>query len=257
MKPQRSLPARIVSLEPSITATILALGGRDRLVAVSEHDARLVDEEPLEGLPRVPCTWSIKADDLLPLQPDLVIASVPMREKSVKELVRAGLNVLTLSPQHLEDVYNSVRLLGALLDARSRAEEVISEMELTFARLWEASSAREHKRVFMEVWPRPLINGPAWHADIISLLGGEFVPSGSNRRLEEQEVVEADPEVIVVVWPGVDNPPLERVYSRKGWEHVTAIREKRVVTIPEIWINAPGVNLAKGAEMLAEAIWGG
>jgi len=178
-----------------------------------------------------------------------------MRRESVEALLRAGLNVLALYPQRLEDVYNNIRLLAALLDARERGDELIADMELRFARLWEASSQKSPVRVFMEVWPRPLMNGPAWHADLLSIVGGEFVPPGPNRRLDENEVIEADPEVIVVVWPGVDDPPLRRVYERPGWEEVSAIREKRVVTVPEIWVNAPGVNLARGAEWLAEAIW--
>ena len=255
MRTQAPYPHRIISLEPSITATVLALGGRERLIAVSEHDERLVGEEAIKGLPRVPCTWSVTAEDVLPLAPDLVIASVPMRRESVEALLRAGLNVLALYPQRLEDVYNNIRLLAALLDARERGDELIADMELRFARLWEASSQKSPVRVFMEVWPRPLMNGPAWHADLLSIVGGEFVPPGPNRRLDENEVIEADPEVIVVVWPGVDDPPLRRVYERPGWEEVSAIREKRVVTVPEIWVNAPGVNLARGAEWLAEAIW--
>ncbi len=254
---RRSLyPHRIVSLEPSVTATLIALGRQDRLIAVSKHDTRLLGEELLQDLPRVPCTWSVKPEDLLPLQPDLVIASVPMREESVSALLRAGLNTLILQPKHLDSVYDNIRLLAALTDARERGEQIVTEMESTFARLWEQSADKPHYRVYMEVWPHPLMNGPAWHEDIIRLLGSEFVPAGPDRKLSEEEIFAADPEAIVVVWPGVDAPPLEKVYTRPGWERVTAIREKRVLHVPEIWLNAPGPNLAHGAELLARALWG-
>lgn len=66
------------------------------MVAVSEHDARLVGNDVLADLPRVPCTWSVRAEDLQPLRPDLVIGAVPMQEESVSELLKAGLNLLLL-----------------------------------------------------------------------------------------------------------------------------------------------------------------
>lgn len=253
--PSQSYPKRIVSLEPSITATLLALGQRERLVAVSKHDPRLVGRSPIDGLPQVPCTWSVRADDLLPLEPDLVIGSVPMREESVSQLLKAGLNVLLLYPTTLDSIYDNIRLLAAVCDAREEGERIIAEMEATFSRLREQARRKPRLRVFMEEWPRPLMNGPAWHVDLLNMLNAEFVPPGPDRRLEESEVLEADPDVIVVVWPGVEHPPLDRVYARPGWDKITAVREHRVVTIPEIWINAPGSNLARGAEMLAEAIW--
>ena len=248
-------PNRIVSLEPSVTATLFALNRQHLLAAVSEHDHRLLGEEALGSLPRVPCTWSVKAKDVLPLNPDLVIASVPFREQSLSELLKAGLDVLALYPERLGSIYGNIRLLAALTDAREEGERVISEMERTFARLRETFSSKPHTRVYMEIWPRPLMNGPAWHVDLVNLVAGEFVPPGPGRQLKEQEILEADPEVIVVAWPGVENQPLEKVYARPGWENVTAIKKGRVVSIPEIWINVPGPNLARGAEMLAEAIW--
>jgi len=254
MQSNSSYPQRIVSLEPSVTATLLALGQRARLVAVSEHDARLVGSDVLADLPRVPCTWSVRAEDLLPLEPDLVIGSVPMREKSVGELLKAGLNLLLLYPTTLDSIYTNIRLLAALTDAREAGERIIADMKATLTRLREEAHRHPRLRVYVEVWPRPLMNGPAWHVDLLKILNADFVPAGPDRRLEEQEILDADPQVIVVVWPGVDNPPLEKVYARKGWENVTAIRERRVVTLPEIWINAPGSNLARGAELLAEAI---
>ncbi len=248
-------PQRLVSLEPSVTATLLALGQRERLVAVSEHDVRLVGEAAITGLPRVPCTWSIRAADVTPLRPDLVIGSVPMRGESVAELLKAGLDVLWLYPHTLASVQRHIRLLAALTGVPEAGERIIQEMDETFARLKAATAGRPRRRVYVEIWPRPRMTGPAWHVDLVALAGGTFVPEGPNRQVTDEEVIAADPEVIVIAWAGVDDPPLERVYRRSGWERITAVREGRVVAVPEIWINAPGPNLARGARLLAQAIW--
>ena len=247
-------PQRIVSLEPSITATLLALGRRECLIAVSEHDARLVGEEAIAGLPRVPCTWAIRAADILSLAPELVIGSIPMRSQSVKELLQAGIDLLLLTPTDLRSIYRHIRLLATLTDAVEAGERVIQEMEATFEEIRRTTTQRSRPRVYVEIWPRPRMNGPAWHAELVTLAGGEYVPPGPNRQLTDEEIIAADPEVIVVAWAGVDHPPLAQVYQRPGWEQVTAVRTGRVVTVPEIWINAPGPNLAQGAVYLAQAL---
>lgn len=104
---------RIVSLEPSVTATLFALGQQARLVAVSEWCQRLVD---VGDLPRLPATRSAQPEDITGLEPDLVMASVPYRAETIAELLRAGLNVPCLSPQRLEDACAHILWLGRAAD---------------------------------------------------------------------------------------------------------------------------------------------
>jgi iron complex transport system substrate-binding protein len=92
---------RIVSLEPSVTATLVALGQRQHLVAVTRYCQRLAD---VRGLPQLETTWSVKADEVAALKPDLVIAAVPYRAGKVDELLRAHLNVLLALPDSPRDL---------------------------------------------------------------------------------------------------------------------------------------------------------
>lgn len=244
---------RLVSLEPSVTATLFALGRGHLLVAGSEHDRRLLGDQ-VADLPTVPSTWAVRAEDVARFQPDLVIASVPFREQSLAELLKAGLHVLSLYPRDLASVYQTIRLLAALTNAREAGEQVVSEMEATFEHVRQKTANLPRRRVYVETWPRPLMSAPLWVAELVEIAGGTFVPQGPGRRVTPEEVIAADPEVIVVAWPGVDHPPLERVYARPGWEEVTAVRQRRVVAVEEIVINAPGPNLARAARLLAQAI---
>ncbi|MDQ7029529.1 MAG: ABC transporter substrate-binding protein [Ardenticatenia bacterium] len=244
---------RLVSLEPSITATLLALNRHHLLVAGSEHDRRLLGDQ-VAHLPVVPSTWAVRAADVLQFHPDLVIASVPFREQSLAELLKAGLHVLSLYPRDLASVYQTIRLLAALTDARKAGEQIVADMQATFEHLRTLTAHRPPTRVYVETWPRPLISAPLWVAELVEIVGGRFVPPGPGRQVTEDEVITADPEVIVVAWPGVDNPPLERVYARPGWEDVAAIRNRRVVAVNEIVLNAPGPNLVHAAHLLADVI---
>ena len=245
------MPNRIVSLEPSVTATLFAVGRQDRLVAVSEWCERLVD---VGDLPRLPSTWSAKPEDIVALEPDLVVASVPYRADTIVDLLRAGLNVLCLYPKRLADAYAHILWLGRLTDAADAAERVVAEMQAEFETIRQRVVGRPRPRVYVEMWPKPPMSGPEWVAELVEIAGGTFVPERPGRQVTDDEMRRADPEIIVVAWTGVADPPLERVLRRSGWESITAVREGRVVTVDEIMLNAPGPNLAQAARLLAEVI---
>ncbi len=251
---------RLVSLEGSITAALAALGRLDWLVGVGKHDARVLsleDRQRIEHLPRLPCTWAVKALDVEPLNADLVLASIPVREKSLSEFLQGYLDTLILMPTDLESVYRGIRILGHVAAAERRALEVIDEMKSAFAAVAAAVGSLPRKKVYVEVWPKPYMNGPTWVAELVEMFNASFVPRPADRKeIAEQEIIKAAPDVIIVTWPGVDDPPLERIYQREAWGDVPAIRNERVRMIREIWVNSPGPNLAQGAVELAEAIHG-
>jgi hypothetical protein len=123
---------RIVSLEPSVTAMLVALGQRRRLVAVTHYCQRLVD---VGDLPQLEPTWSVEAGEVAALAPDLVIAGVPYRAGQVDELLKARLNVLCLYPNSLADVYAHITWLGRLCGVPERADAVVRHMQSELAAL--------------------------------------------------------------------------------------------------------------------------
>ncbi len=247
----RSDLTRIVSLEPSVTATLFALGQERRLVAVSAYCSRLVD---VGERPQLSPTWSAQPDEVAALEPDLVIVSVPFRAEAVSGLLQAGLDVLCLYPKRLADIYAHVAWLGRLTGAEDAAYRVVADMQAGFEALRRQAAGRPGPRVYVEMWPKPPMGSPSWVAELVEIAGGTFVPANPGRTVTAEEVAAADPQVIVVAWAGVAEPKLEQVYRRPGWRDISAVRQGRVVPVDEIWINAPGPNLAKGACLLAEAI---
>ncbi|MFQ5856522.1 MAG: ABC transporter substrate-binding protein [Anaerolineae bacterium] len=242
---------RIVSLEPSVTAILFALGQQARLAAVSEWCDRLVD---VGDRPRLPSTWSAKPEDIVALSPDLVIASVPYRAEAITDLLQAKLNVLCLRPQHLADTYAHIAWLGRLTDAVEEAEQVISQMQADFEAIRRQVAGLHRPRVYVEMWPKPPMSSPDWVGELVEIAGGEFVPAKPGRAVTDDEIREADPEIIAVAWAGVTDPPLQRVIQRSGWDQVSAVLEGRVMAVDEIYLNAPGSNLVHGARLLADAI---
>ncbi len=243
---------RIVSLEPSVSATLVALGQRHRLVGVTRYCSRLVD---VIGLPKLDTTWSAKAEAIAALKPDLVIAGVPYREGKVDELLREGLSVLCLYPQSLDDVYNHIEWLGTLCSVPDRAEALIDEMRSTLAGFQERSQRKPRQRVYVEVWPDPPMTATRWVAEIVEALGGVFVPKGAGRPVDGEEVIAADPELILLCWAGVEEIDPARVGARPGWDQISAVRARRVIPLNEILVNAPGPNLIEGMHEIWWALY--
>lgn len=241
---------RIVSLEPSITAMLFALGAADHLLAVSSYCHRLVD---VGDKPQLSTTWSAKADQIRDLSPDLVLASVPYRLESIAELLQARLNLLCLYPQYLRDVYHHITWLGRLTGKSAIADQLVTDMQAELAAMGQ-SAGNHRPRVYVEIWPQPMMTGSPWVAELVDLVGGQFVPPEPGRTVTEEEIRQVDPEIIVVAWAGVAEPPLSDIQERAGWSEVTAVREGRVVAVNEINLNAPGPNLVAGARQLADII---
>jgi len=249
MSAKRSL--RIVSLEPSVTAILSALGRADWLVGVSKWCDQVAE---VGDLPRVSTTWCAKAEEITALDPDLVIASVPYRTESVCELLQADLDVLCLYPQRLDDVFRHILTLGRLTDASRQAEQVVATMQGSFAALRARRRDLPRPRVYVEIWNDPLMCASPWVAELVDIAGGQPVPGGRSGRVSEQEILSADPQIIVVAWAGIPQPELHKVMQRPGWQQVEAIRTGRVLAVDEMAINAPGPNLVRGAELLLSCI---
>src|SRR5215469_15375246 len=100
---------RIVSLAPSATSILCAVGAKKTLVGVTEWCA---DVAPVNGLPKLGDCWHMNSvEEILELKPTLVIGSVPYKQETVAKLLERPLNFLAMNPRSLVDVENDIRLL--------------------------------------------------------------------------------------------------------------------------------------------------
>lgn len=253
-------PARIVSLSPSNTEILCALGLRRRLVGVDKWS----DHPPsVARLPRVGRGTDIDVAAVAALRPDLVVASlsVPGMERNLPRLEEAGLPFVTLEPNGLDTVYANIRLAARATDRAARGERLAADMERRLALARErAARAGSRPRVYWEWWPKPLVAaaGSGWMTELIAMAGGAnvFADAGTDTvRPTPEEVGEREPEVIVACWCGARTPPrTSRLGGRAGWETVPAVRTGRVHVVPEALFGRPGPRLADGLELLVSLL---
>jgi iron complex transport system substrate-binding protein len=246
---------RIVSLAPSATAILCAVGARSALVGVTKWCA---DVARVNGLPRVGDCWHMgSVEEIVRLRPTLVIGSVPFKAETVAKLLEAPVNFLAKNPRTLADIYGDVRMLARIVGRAAAGERVVARMRREFA----AIAARARKlprrvRVYCEAWPNPRISSPPWVAELVALCGGEMVVS-SGARVSDAEVAAAAPEAIVLAWAatGAKAKP-KQAYGETAWKDVPAIRERRVFVVRDELLNTPGPPLVAGAKELWRIVRG-
>ena len=240
---------RIVSLAPSATSILCALGAKKTLVGVTKWCA---DVAPVSDLPKLGDCWHLESvDEILRLKPTLVIGSVPYKQETVVKLLEHPLNFLAMNPRSLADVYADIRMLGGIVGRPKSAEALVRKMQREFASI--ASKSRNGAaglRVYCEAWPNPRISSPPWVAELVSLCGGQLVvPAGE--RVNEKQVAASKADAIVLAWAATgDRANPDKAYKIPEWREVPAIRNRRVYVIRDEFLNTPGPPLVQGAREL-------
>src|SRR5262249_12846565 len=148
---------------------------------------------------------------------DLVIASVPYQEKSVCEILRAGVPFLGLAPHSLNDVYADVAMIAGVVGAAERGNEVIRVMQHHIGQVRARASTSTRPRVFCEEWGKPIIASQPWVAELVDAAGGEFIAT-AGKQVDVSDVARLGPEVVVAAWCGAgDRVPLEKIIRERGW----------------------------------------
>src|SRR5713101_3008751 len=192
MKVNRRAPLRIVSLAPSATSILCAIGAKRNLVGVTKWCA---DVAPVGKLPKLGDCWHMDSvNEILRLKPTLVIGSVPYKQEMVAKLLEQPFTFLAMNPRTLAGVEADILMLGGL------AKRVVSRMRREFAAISKRMKFVEKRpRVYCEAWSNPRISSPPWVAELVRIAGGEMVlPAG--QRVTEEQVAEARPDEIVLAW---------------------------------------------------------
>ena len=252
--PSSHTPRRIVSLQPSATVILAAIGELDRVVACTKYCADVVPEITLRPRIILADSWTASAEQIIAAQPDLVIASVPYQEKAVIEILKSGARFLGFAPKTLADVYTDIAVIAGAVGASDRGEGVIVFMQQQIEQVRARTAGLPRPRVFCEEWGKPLIASQAWVAELVEAAGGEFL-GAPGRQISVEDVARMDPDIMVAAWCGAgDRVPLEKIVSDRKWQGTRAARTSRVYCIRDEHLNTPAPTLLRGLDALAFAI---
>jgi iron complex transport system substrate-binding protein len=245
-------PRRIVSLLPSLTESVCALGACDRLVGTDRFSSW---PSSVVTLPKLGGLEDAQIERIVALKPDVVLASTSAR--LMDRLESLGVRVIALESRNRADVKRTLGVLGQLLAVPRKAEEVWAGVERdTRAAAMRVPAAQRGQRVYFEIDPTPYAAGPdSFIGETLRGLGlGNAIPAelGPFPRLNPEFVVRAQPDVVMAVQASVDDMP-----RRPGWSTLRALRDGRTCGFPsatyEILVR-PGPRMGEAAAALADCL---
>lgn len=285
---------RVVSLLPSSTEIIHALGCGERIVGRSHEcdypagidalppctapkfdpngTSREIDERVKAVLQDAVSVYDVDTALLDDLAPDLVVTqsqcelcavSLQDVEAAVREMVRSEPDVLSLEPNALGDVWRDIASVAAALGVRERGEALLGELQ---GRLDAIAACTQEigrmPRVACIEWYDPLMAAGNWVPELVEVAGGEDVLGVRGEHsawLEWAALEEANPEVIALMPCGFDiarsRCELAALTARAEWARLEAVQRGEVfVTDGNQFFNRPGPRLVESAEILAEIL---
>ena len=249
-------PARIVSLVPSVTEVLFALGAEARLVGVTDF----CDYPPAaRGRPSVGGMVNPNLEVIVALRPDLVIATTEgNREETFTQLKRLGVPTYLVAAHRVSDVTDLIARLGALTGSQHAAAPLLRRLEQRVAAVTRAVAPLPHPRVLYVLWPEPLIvpGREALVTELIRLAGGQSVTADeadAYPRLSLESAVARAPEVILLANHGANTGPIDE----ERWRRLTslpAVRAGRLHRVEGNLVHRYGPRVVDGLELLARAI---
>lgn len=243
---------RIISLAPSVTSILFAIGAGRQIVGVTKWCAEVAR---VGNLPRLGDCWSLDVDAVEKLRPTMIIGSVPFKTETVQQVLGVGAPFVAMNPRSLADVYEDIRLLGKITGRNGAAEKQVARMRAALAnisrrtRRWKARPL-----VYCEAWPNPRISSPPWVSELVEMAGGQPIFSGG-QRVSDEEVARAMPEVIVLAWTATGGrAEPKKALENSKWQDVPAVRNRRVFVIRDELLNTPAPVLVAGARELLQVI---
>lgn len=277
-------PERIVSLSPSSTEILFAVGAGPKVVGVTDYcnyppelDAKIEAEE----IAKVGGYWNPSVETIMSLKPDLVLVSTAkctvktnecttncsrrceVTTQVAAQLRSLGLNVLILGPHSMNDVLDDVLSVGKATGNTAEATNLVDNLRQRIDTIVTQSNAASHRpKVYFEVWNDPYmsVSSRTWIGNLINLAGGANIFGEAISEwpiIRPEEIIQRNPDILV--FPVIHGVPrfwgsFEDVKKRRGWENITAVKNDHLYEVPRDCISRPGPRLVESLEMLANFI---
>ena len=253
----QSEPQRIVSLLPSDTEILFALGLGNKIVGVSkwaDYPAE-AKTKPIIG------DMKVDAEKVVAQKPDLVIGGVSANGQDLEGLRKMGLAVYAIEPKTIAEVEQAIKEIGNLTNSTEKAKELIASMEKKVTDIKSKTkdlTDDKRPRVYVEVSPAPDIytaGKGTFMDEMIELAGGKNIFSDVNgwKKVGAEQIVAKNPQIVISTH-GVTADVLKDLQGRSGWQDIIAVKDKKVVAVDTNLVSRPGPRIVDGLELFAKAI---
>lgn len=252
--PEKFVPTRIVSLNPSATEIIYALKADKNLIAVTQF---CPFPELLKEKGNIGTILDPDIEKIISLKPDIVFATVEgNRQSSINNLRNAGIKVLVLDDIHnFNDIYKRIDMMGEMLRAENESNRLISEMKKKIEEIENKVAKKARLNVFIQLGAEPLVtvNNNTIINEMISIAGGENIAKDALMRYPKysrEAVIMQNPDVIIIVSMGKFGE--EALKKWRTYKSLKAVQNNKICIIDSNVICHMGPRLIEGVQKMAK-----
>lgn len=251
---------RIVSLSPNLTEIIFALGLSDKVVGVSSDS-----DWPAEAnsKPKVGTFWQPNIEVIIAAKPDLVVCETFLQQnEAAQALKRAGLNVLALRVETIDELFAAIRSIGQATGCFEKAEQFATAIKEQLDQIRKASSSSKKVKVLWVIQTEPVrvagVN--TFVNEIIELAGGQnaIAPTGDQYpSISTEEIIGCGAEVIIQSAMGPEDMAKQQESAEKFWSrfsNLPAVKNKRIYVINPDTVLRLGPRVGEGAQAVAQCL---
>lgn len=246
-------PTTIVSLVPSETETIFAVGAGEYVAGVDGWSNYPEETASVAKIGDV--TTNIEA--VVALNPDLILASSTMNTDAIAKLRELNLNVYASNPTKYDEVIAHIEEIGKMVNKQADASEVANRMREVKEQVVNAVKDAEPKKVYLEFSPGYTVGSGEFLDELVTLAGGINISASQPGWFEvnAEEVITQNPEIIIYPDFGEEKSSIVAgIEARPGWETIDAVKNNRLVAVTNDPLVRVGPRLADGLLELAKAI---
>jgi len=259
-------PERIVSLAPSNTEILFAVGAGDNVVGITDYCNYPYDFSAwidAGNMTSIGSYYGPSTEPIVALEPDLILASTGSLD-AADQLSNLGYNVLVIEGYTIDEVLGDILLVGRAVDKNSEAATLVSDMRARMDSIaTQLLDATTTPTVYHEVWNDPLMSvGPDTFIDeLITRAGGENIFNDATTSwpmVSSEAIITKNPDVMFFpdMYMGVGNfyETIEAVGSRPGWDSITAVENDNLYEINADIISRSGPRLVDALEQIAKMV---
>lgn len=253
-------PDSIISMIPSTTEILFALGLDEEVVGVTDYDNYPEAATTKEKIG----AFEFNVEKMMALQPDLILAhesSWSSAEAGLQPLKDAGIPIYVVdNAMSFEETYGTIEAIGAVTGKVEAAEKVVTDMQTQVDDITTQLGAVETKKtVFIESSGDPEIYTAGQGTlmqELLDRIQAENLVADQEGWLlmNGEEIVSRNPDVIVLTYSYIENA-IDVVKARPGYDQITAVQQDAVVQVNEDIVTRPGPRLAEALEELARAVY--
>ncbi len=250
-------PKRVVSLAPSITEVLFALGLHEEIIGVTSFCDY---PEEARHKPRVGEFVAPSVEKIVSLRPDFIIAIQDgNRGETIDRLNHLGLPVYVIDPKGIEGIWKTIHQLGKVLGKEEESKRLLSQMTKRKDEIVYLTKSLDKPKVFFQMGVSPLVTaGPKTLADdLMRLAGGRNIAEGETTQYpvyDIESVMLKDPDIIIMSSMGGKKDHSNLVQTWQNWKSITAVKKKAVYAIDSNIVDRPTPRIIEGLEAMVGAI---